>query len=114
MIFGLTGRLNGDDPVSTLTQDFHTRLDNLLRTLVHAKPHFIRCVRANNVESPGHFDRSVVSRQVRALQVLETVNLMAGGKKRMERTMPLFHWIIYYYFKTPFSWRLVWVVWRQK
>lgn len=74
-------RLNGDDPVSTLTQDFHTRLDNLLRTLVHAKPHFIRCVRANNTETTGHFDRSVVSRQVRALQVLETVNLMAGGKK---------------------------------
>jgi dachs protein len=23
--------LNGDEPVSTLTQDFHTRLDNLLR-----------------------------------------------------------------------------------
>lgn len=77
-------RLNGDDPVSTLTQDFHTRLDNLLRTLVHAKPHFIRCVRANNSETPGHFDRSVVSRQVRALQVLETVNLMAGGKEGAE------------------------------
>ncbi|KAI9556922.1 hypothetical protein GHT06_016716 [Daphnia sinensis] len=74
-----TDLLNGDDPVSTLTQDFHTRLDNLLRTLVHAKPHFIRCVRANNTETTGHFDRSVVSRQVRALQVLETVNLMAGG-----------------------------------
>ena len=36
--------LNGDEPVSTLTQDFHTRLDNLLRTLVHAKPHFVRCI----------------------------------------------------------------------
>lgn len=81
VVYG-TRRLNGDDPVSTLTQDFHTRLDNLLRTLVHAKPHFIRCVRANNTETTGHFDRSVVSRQVRALQVLETVNLMAGGKRR--------------------------------
>ena len=39
--------LNGDEPVSTLTQDFHTRLDNLLRTLVHAKPHFVRCLRPN-------------------------------------------------------------------
>ena len=74
-----TDLLNGDDPVSTLTQDFHTRLDNLLRTLVHAKPHFVRCVRANAAEQPGLFDRSVVSRQIRALQVLETVNLMAGG-----------------------------------
>jgi len=71
--------LNGDEPVSTLTQDFHFRLDNLLRTLVHAKPHFIRCIRPNETESCGDFDRSLVMQQVRSLQVLETVNLMAGG-----------------------------------
>ncbi|GFY45184.1 unconventional myosin-Vb [Trichonephila inaurata madagascariensis] len=74
-----TDLLNGDEPVSTLTQDFHSRLDNLLRTLVHAKPHFIRCIKANNNEQPNHFDRGVVVQQIRALQVLETVNLMAGG-----------------------------------
>ncbi|XP_063858660.1 unconventional myosin-IXb-like isoform X1 [Scylla paramamosain] len=74
-----TDRQNGDEPVSTLTQDFHTRLDNLLRTLVHAKPHFIRCLRSNCSEKPGHFDRATVIKQIRALQVLETVNLMAGG-----------------------------------
>jgi len=71
--------LNGDEPVSTLTQDFHFRLDNLLRTLVHAKPHFIRCIRPNETESNADFDRSLVMQQVRSLQVLETVNLMAGG-----------------------------------
>ena len=71
--------LNGDEPVSTLTQDFHFRLDNLLRTLVHAKPHFIRCIRPNENESSSEFDRSLVMQQVRSLQVLETVNLMAGG-----------------------------------
>jgi dachs protein len=65
--------------MSTLTQDFHTRLDNLLRTLVHAKPHFVRCIRANATETPAHFDRLRVSQQLRALQVLESVNLMAGG-----------------------------------
>lgn len=74
-----TDLLNGDEPVSTLTQDFHTRLDNLLRTLVHARPHFVRCIRSNVNESPGRFDRSTVMRQIRALQVLETVNLMASG-----------------------------------
>jgi dachs protein len=71
--------LNGDEPVSTLTQDFHFRLDNLLRTLVHAKPHFIRCIRPNETESSAEFDRGLVMQQVRSLQVLETVNLMAGG-----------------------------------
>ncbi|XP_059474845.1 unconventional myosin-IXa isoform X2 [Neocloeon triangulifer] len=70
---------NGDEPVSTLTQDFHTRLDNLLRTLVHAKPHFVRCVRSNSTEAQTQFERATVMRQIRSLQALETVNLMAGG-----------------------------------
>lgn len=51
-------------PASTLTQDFHTRLDNLLRTLVHARPHFVRCLRANSTETPMLFDRVTVARQV--------------------------------------------------
>ncbi|XP_055389297.1 unconventional myosin-Ia isoform X2 [Condylostylus longicornis] len=74
-----TDLLNGDEPVSTLTQDFHTRLDNLLRTLVHARPHFVRCIRSNSNEIPGQFERITVVKQIRALQVLETVNLMASG-----------------------------------
>ncbi|CAG9855668.1 unnamed protein product [Phyllotreta striolata] len=74
-----TDLLNGDEPVSTLTQDFHTRLDNLLRTLVHARPHFVRCICSNPQETPNRFDRGTVVRQIRSLQVLETVNLMAGG-----------------------------------
>ncbi|XP_067620741.1 unconventional myosin-Va [Eurosta solidaginis] len=74
-----TDLLNGDEPVSTLTQDFHTRLDNLLRTLVHARPHFVRCIRSNANETGGCFERKMAVRQIRSLQVLETVNLMASG-----------------------------------
>ncbi|KAJ8969728.1 hypothetical protein NQ317_003327 [Molorchus minor] len=74
-----TDLLNGDEPISTLTQDFHTRLDNLLRTLVHARPHFVRCICSNSQETSNRFDRGTVVRQIRSLQVLETVNLMAGG-----------------------------------
>lgn len=74
-----TDLLNGDEPVSTLTQDFHTRLDNLLRTLVHARPHFVRCIRSNGTELPGKFERQTIVKQIRSLQVLETVNLMASG-----------------------------------
>ena len=33
----------------------------------------------NDTEQSGFFDRSTVMKQVRALQILETVNLMAGG-----------------------------------
>ncbi|XP_047993590.1 unconventional myosin-IXAa isoform X1 [Leguminivora glycinivorella] len=67
------------DGGSTLTQDFHTRLDNLLRTLVHARPHFVRCLRANHAEAPMLFERQAVAKQVRALQILETAQLMASG-----------------------------------
>ncbi|CAG7834204.1 unnamed protein product [Allacma fusca] len=74
-----TELLNGDEPVSTLTQDFHTRLDNLLRTLVHTRPHFIRCIKLNQNELHDSFDRHTVSKQLRAFQVLETINLMAHG-----------------------------------
>lgn len=81
-IFSHLHSLNGNEPVSTLTQDFHTRLDNLLRSLVHARPHFVRCIQANSTETPDKFDRAVVMRQIRSLQVLETVNLMAGGNRR--------------------------------
>lgn len=75
----LTDLLNGDEPVSTLTQDFHTRLDNLLRTLVMSRPHFVRCFRSNSKEKSNYFDKGTAVSQIRALQVLETVNLMASG-----------------------------------
>lgn len=75
-------------PPSTLTHDFHTRLDNLLRTLVTAKPHFVRCIKANSNEKCGYFDRIVVTRQIRSLQVLETVNLMAYGYPHRIRLVP--------------------------
>lgn len=75
----LTDLLSGDEPVSTLTQDFHTRLDNLLRTLVMSRPHFVRCFKSNSKEKSNGFDRGTVVAQIRALQVLETVNLMASG-----------------------------------
>ena len=54
-------------------------LNPAYRTLVHAKPHFIRCLRPNEQESSTEFRRGFVIQQVRSLQILETVNLMAGG-----------------------------------
>ena len=48
---------------------------------MHAKPHFVRCVKANASEQPLVFERTTVMRQIRALQLLETVNLMAAGEE---------------------------------
>ncbi len=46
---------------------------------MHAKPHFVRCLRPNAHDSLAEFDRSLVAAQVRSLQVSETVQLMSGG-----------------------------------
>lgn len=32
---------------------------------MHARPHFVRCLRANSDETPLLFDRATVARQVR-------------------------------------------------
>ncbi|XP_062589716.1 uncharacterized protein LOC134251341 [Saccostrea cucullata] len=70
-------KLNGTR--GTLTSDFQTKLDNLLRTLMHAKPHFVLCLKSNDRGEMDMFDGDVIIRQLRSLQVLETVHLMAGG-----------------------------------
>lgn len=77
-----------------MTQDFHTRLDNLLRSLVHARPHFVRCIKANNVETPNLFDRGAVMKQIRSLQILETVNLMAGGMSTLIAIKPITEYLV--------------------
>ncbi|XP_003739021.1 unconventional myosin-IXa [Galendromus occidentalis] len=70
---------NSDDPIPTLTQDFHIRMGELVQKLVKAKPQFIQCIKTNKEEQPSNFDRHCVMKQLRDLQVLETVNLMASG-----------------------------------
>lgn len=63
----------------TLSSDFQTKLDNLLKTLMHSKPHFVLCLKSNDRGEMDQFDGDVIIRQLRSLQVLETIHLMAGG-----------------------------------
>ena len=48
-------------PKPTLTADFHNRLDSLLRTLVHARPHFVCCIRSSSDSSLLNFPSSVLT-----------------------------------------------------
>ncbi|KAK3104216.1 hypothetical protein FSP39_025375, partial [Pinctada imbricata] len=70
---------SSDDHHSTLSLDFQHKLDKLLKILLHAKPQFILCLKSNDRGEMDMFDRDVVIRQTRSLQVVETVQLMAGG-----------------------------------
>ncbi|XP_071796950.1 uncharacterized protein [Asterias amurensis] len=74
-----------EETSSSLCQDFQVRLDSLLKTLSQASPHFIRCIRSNDREEPNSFDSDAVRKQIKHLQLLETVQLMVGGYPRQIR-----------------------------
>ncbi|XP_022108413.1 unconventional myosin-IXb-like isoform X2 [Acanthaster planci] len=78
-----------EELASSLSQDFHVRLESLMKTLHQANPHFVRCIRSNEREEANCFDSEAVRRQVRHLQLPETVQLMAGGYPHQIR-FPLF------------------------
>ena len=64
---------------TTFTQDFCSRLDGLLRTLVQTEPQFIRCLTPNYTGLPKDFNRSLISQQLKTLQILETIQIMSNG-----------------------------------
>ncbi|XP_041362626.1 unconventional myosin-IXb-like isoform X2 [Gigantopelta aegis] len=68
-----------DESRGSLCHDFQLRLDNLLKTVSHAKPHFVRCIKSNDRGEMDSFINETVVQQLRSLQVLESVQLMAGG-----------------------------------
>ena len=71
--------LNRNVKDTTLTQDFCTQLDSLMKTLAKTEPQFIRCLAPSSSGSVRDFSRSLVSQQLRSLQILDTVRVMASG-----------------------------------
>ncbi|XP_076460161.1 uncharacterized protein LOC143293130 [Babylonia areolata] len=63
----------------TLSADFQSRLENLLKSMAPARPHFIRCLRSTEQAEAGMFDAECVLHQIRSLQVTPTVQLLAAG-----------------------------------
>lgn len=74
-----------DVPLRTYSQGFQEKLDGLLKTLVQAKPTFVRCIKINTREEPYAFDRGIVSQQIRALQIFETLQLLQSGLANRSR-----------------------------
>ena len=71
--------LNSNVTDTTFTQDFCTQLDGLLRTLVQTEPQFIRCLAPSYSGLMQDFSRSLVSQQIKSLQIVETVRMMSSG-----------------------------------
>jgi myosin heavy subunit len=88
----------------SLTTDFHNRLDGLLRKLVHARPHFVICIRSGSsaLFTAGSSDVSAASmsnrcdssgllRQLRALQLLPLAQLMQTSLPHRMRYVSFHH-----------------------
>eukprot|EP01047_Picozoa_sp_COSAG01_P016406 COSAG01_NODE_840_length_13184_cov_18.465724_5_plen_1561_part_00 len=63
----------------TLGGQFRTSLQSLYDKLVSTAPHFIKCVKTNQVKTAGIFDGEYCLRQITYLGLLEVVNIRRQG-----------------------------------
>ncbi|RDY03112.1 Myosin-1, partial [Mucuna pruriens] len=62
--------------ISVCTQG---QLFQLMQRLESTTPHFIRCIKPNNLQSPGSYEQSLVLQQLRCCGVLEVVRISRSG-----------------------------------
>lgn len=55
------------------------QLFQLMQRLGNTTPHFIRCIKPNNVQSPGLYEQGIVLQQLRCCGVLEVVRISRSG-----------------------------------
>ncbi|EXC31921.1 Myosin-J heavy chain [Morus notabilis] len=64
---------------SSIGSRFKLQLQQLMEILNSTEPHYIRCVKPNNLLSPGIFDNTSVMQQLRSGGVLEAVRVKCSG-----------------------------------
>eukprot|EP00795_Rhopilema_esculentum_P013516 gene13516-4397_t len=63
----------------TMSLHFRNSLRSLMAKMIHADPHFIRCIRPNSKNIPDVFDDQKVTTQLRYTGVLETSQIRRQG-----------------------------------
>ncbi|KAG5883060.1 hypothetical protein JTB14_010448 [Gonioctena quinquepunctata] len=63
----------------TLSSQFRTSLDALMKALGTCHPYFIRCIKPNHDKKPQIFDRSLCTRQLRYSGMMETARIRQAG-----------------------------------
>ncbi|KAL5543073.1 hypothetical protein UlMin_010783 [Ulmus minor] len=58
---------------------FKGQLFQLMHRLENTTPHFIRCIKPNNLQSPGVYEQELVLQQLRCCGVLEVVRISRSG-----------------------------------
>eukprot|EP01018_Ginkgo_biloba_P007667 Gb_30020 [translate_table: standard] len=64
---------------SSIATRFKQQLQALLETLSSTEPHYIRCVKPNADNKPGHFENQSVLHQLRCGGVLEAIRISCAG-----------------------------------
>ncbi|CAL9696916.1 unnamed protein product [Knipowitschia caucasica] len=63
----------------TVGLQFRQSLHLLMETLNHTTPHYVRCIKPNDLKAPFKLDPSRAVQQLRACGILETVRISAAG-----------------------------------
>ncbi|KAJ6802480.1 myosin-17-like [Iris pallida] len=64
---------------SSIGSRFKVQLQSLMETLSSTEPHYIRCVKPNNVLKPAIFENSNIIQQLRCGGVLEAIRISCAG-----------------------------------
>ncbi|KAL0322620.1 UNVERIFIED_CONTAM: Myosin-7, partial [Sesamum angustifolium] len=64
---------------SSIGSQFKQQLQTLLETLNATEPHYVRCVKPNNLLKPGIFENSNVLQQLRCGGVMEAIRISCAG-----------------------------------
>eukprot|EP01018_Ginkgo_biloba_P031563 Gb_12711 [translate_table: standard] len=64
---------------SSIGTRFKQQLQSLVETLSSTEPHYIRCVKPNNILKPGIFENSNVLQQLRCGGVMEAIRISCAG-----------------------------------
>ncbi|CAH0557546.1 unnamed protein product [Brassicogethes aeneus] len=63
----------------TLSFQFKSSLDQLMKTLNACHPYFVRCIKPNELKKPQIFDRELCCRQLRYSGMMETAKIRQAG-----------------------------------
>ncbi|GER51864.1 myosin-related family protein [Striga asiatica] len=64
---------------ATSSKSEEGQLFQLMKRLENTTPHFIRCIKPNNFQSPGSYSQELVLQQLRCCGVLEVVRISRSG-----------------------------------
>lgn len=79
LLFIVVCNCDDDDVSWYITFDCQGQLFKLMKRLENTTPHFIRCIKPNNYQSPGSYNQELVLQQLRCCGVLEVVRISRSG-----------------------------------